>query len=128
MKKFKITASYTHYCTAEINAENLEQAEAQARDMDGGSFTPSHTDDWKIERVDEVVRALTLEQVAFLDAYGNSVANATRDEVVEFLLHDVELDGDAFCDKHGTGTYSSIMDARMVWLNALNFADRKAAQ
>jgi len=124
MKKFKITASYTHYCTAEIDAENLEQAEAQARDMDGGSFTPSHTDDWKIERVDEVPRALTEEQAAFIEAYGTSVADATAAEIVEFF----RMDDDAFIEKFSTGTYSTIMDARMVWLNALNFADRKAAQ
>ena len=124
MKKFKITASYTHYCTAEIDAENLEQAEAQARDMDGGSFTPSHTDDWKIERVDEVPFVLTEEQAAFIEAYGTSVADATAAEIVEFF----RMDDDAFIEKFSTGTYSTIMDARMVWLNALNFADRKAAQ
>jgi len=124
MKKFKITASYTHYCTAEIDAENLQQAEEQARDMDGGSFTPSHTDDWKIERVDEVPHALTEEQAAFIEAYGTSVADATAAQIVEFF----HMDDDAFIEKFSTGTYSSIMDARMVWLNALNFADRKAAQ
>lgn len=128
MPKFKITAKFVTYCTIEIDAENENDAYLKAKELDGGDFEPWEHGDWEISSVTEVAPALTLEQVAFLDAYGNSVAGATRDEVVEFLLHDAELDGDAFCEKHGTGTYSSIMDARMVWLNALNFADRKAAQ
>lgn len=128
MKKFKITAKFSTYCTIEISATDENDAYLKAKELDGGDFEPHEHGDWEISSVVEVAPTLTLEQVAFIDAYGNSVAGATRDEVVEFLLHDSEVEGDAFCNKYGTGTYSSIMDARMVWLNALNFADRKAAQ
>jgi len=38
MKKFKVTAVMTTYLTAEIEAENEDQANEIARDMDGGQF------------------------------------------------------------------------------------------
>lgn len=57
MKKFKITASYVSYCTAEIEAETQEEAERLAHDMDGGDFTPAQdNDDWTIETVREVTQ------------------------------------------------------------------------
>lgn len=54
MKKYTVTASYVMYCTAEIEADNQEEAEAIARDMDGGEFIPAESDDWNIESVEEV--------------------------------------------------------------------------
>lgn len=54
MKKFKITASYVSHCTAEIEAESLEEAERIARNMDGSDFSPAEGDDWKIDAVREV--------------------------------------------------------------------------
>lgn len=56
MKKFKITASFTSYCHAEIEAETQEEAEQIARDMDGGQFIPADRDDWTIEAVHEVTQ------------------------------------------------------------------------
>lgn len=57
MKKFKITASFTSYCHAEIEAETQEEAERIAHDMDGGDFTPAQdNDDWTIEAVREVTQ------------------------------------------------------------------------
>jgi len=55
MKKFKVTASYTTYCTAEIEAEDEDQAFELARCMDGGSFTPDrYNSDWYITDVREI--------------------------------------------------------------------------
>lgn len=55
MKKFKVTASYVSHCYAEIEAESQAEAEAIARDMDGGQFTPAqHDDNWLIDSVKEV--------------------------------------------------------------------------
>ena len=55
MPKFKVTAVYYTYCTAEVEAESEEQAEAIAKDMDGGDFTPSNENfDWHINQVSEV--------------------------------------------------------------------------
>jgi hypothetical protein len=55
MKKFKVTACYSTYCTAEVEAENEDQAYEMARDMDGGDFTESRDNyDWHINEVKEV--------------------------------------------------------------------------
>jgi hypothetical protein len=56
MAKFKVVASYTAYCMVEIEAEDEDQAWALARDMDGGSFTPTYSPcgNWFIEDVKEV--------------------------------------------------------------------------
>ena len=55
MKKFKVTAAYYTYCTAEVEAETEEEAFEMARDMDGGDFTPSHENyDWHINDVKEI--------------------------------------------------------------------------
>jgi hypothetical protein len=55
MKKFKITACYYTYCTAEVEAETEDQAYEMARDMDGGNFTESRENyDWHINDVEEV--------------------------------------------------------------------------
>lgn len=55
MKTYKVTASYITYCTAEIEAESLEQAIELARDLDGGCFESEvDGDDWNIEDVEEI--------------------------------------------------------------------------
>jgi hypothetical protein len=55
MKKFKVTASYITYCTAEVIAEDEDQAYEIARDMDGGDFTESRENfDWHISQVTEI--------------------------------------------------------------------------
>jgi uncharacterized membrane protein YkoI len=55
MKKYKVTASYITYCTAEVEAEDRDQAYEMARDMDGGDFTQSRDNyDWHISDIQEV--------------------------------------------------------------------------
>jgi len=55
MKKFKVTACYYTYCTAEVEAETEDDAFEKARDMDGGDFKPSHENfDWHINQVTEI--------------------------------------------------------------------------
>jgi len=55
MKKFKVTAYYYTYCTAEVEATDEDQAYDIARDMDGGSFSSSNDrGDWRIVGVDEI--------------------------------------------------------------------------
>jgi len=56
MKTYKVTASYVSYCHVEIEANSKEEAEATARDMDGGDFSPAQSDDWTIEAVEEVTK------------------------------------------------------------------------
>jgi hypothetical protein len=56
MKKFKVVAVMSTYLTAEIEAENEEQANEMARDMDGGMFDTMREDagDWRICDVTEI--------------------------------------------------------------------------
>jgi len=53
MKKFKVLASFSTYCAVFIEAEDQEQAEELAHDMDGGQFEPAAQDCWQIESVEE---------------------------------------------------------------------------
>lgn len=51
-KKFKVVATMTTYLTAEIEAEDVDQAYEIAHDLDGGQFTPiPDTGDWEIYEV-----------------------------------------------------------------------------
>ena len=55
MKKFKVTACYYTYCTAVVEAETAEQAEAIAKEMDGGDFNESNElGDWHINHAEEI--------------------------------------------------------------------------
>jgi hypothetical protein len=55
MKKFKVFASYITYCTAEVEAEDEDQAYDIARGVDGGQFIPSkECFDWNISQVTEI--------------------------------------------------------------------------
>lgn len=56
MKKFRVVASYVTYCTAEIEAENMDEAFAIAKSMDGGDFMPDEYSggDWEIDEVQEI--------------------------------------------------------------------------
>ena len=55
MKKFKVYACYYTYCTAVVEAETAEQAEAIAKEMDGGDFTASNQFyDWHINHAEEI--------------------------------------------------------------------------
>ena len=55
MKKFKVIACYYTYCTTEIEAEDMDDAYATAKSMDGGDFDPSHESfDWHINQIEEI--------------------------------------------------------------------------
>lgn len=56
MKKFKVIACYYTYCTAIVEAEDVDQAYEIARDMDGGDFVEASNDnnDWHINNIYEV--------------------------------------------------------------------------
>jgi hypothetical protein len=54
MKKFKVTARYTVYCSAIIEAKDEDEAFSIAKVMDGGDFAvepDSGLGDWSIEGV-----------------------------------------------------------------------------
>lgn len=57
MKKFRVVASYITYCTAEIEAEDMDEAFVIAKSMDGGDFKADEYAgdwDWNIEQVEEI--------------------------------------------------------------------------
>lgn len=55
MKKYKIVAAYTAYCTMEIEARDYFDAYDIASEADGGEFSPSmNDDDWHIVNIVEI--------------------------------------------------------------------------
>ena len=57
LKKFRVTACYTVYCYATVEARTEDEAYDIADQMDGGDFDPDTNEassDWRIERVVEL--------------------------------------------------------------------------
>jgi hypothetical protein len=116
--KYTVTASYITNCVAEVTANNADEAYQIARDMDGGEFSQTRQDDWKIQNITLSDANFTDEQLAFTEAYLSNVASADRDTVKKFLL---AKDHDTFCEEHGDEYYTGLADARGVWYDAKIF-------
>lgn len=57
MQQYKVTASYTVYCYARIEANSEDEAYALAKQMDGGDFEVEPDmgqSDWHIDSIVEV--------------------------------------------------------------------------
>jgi len=54
MKKFKVTAKFTTYCTIWLMAEDENDAYLKGKGLDGGDFEPHEHGDWEIYDVSEV--------------------------------------------------------------------------
>ncbi len=57
MKQYKVTACYTVYCYATVEAENEDEAHALAQQMDGGDFEMEEDygpSDWYIDSAKEI--------------------------------------------------------------------------
>ena len=54
MKRYKVLASYMVYCTAEVEAENQDEAFEMATQMDGGDFKSGEYGDWNIDEIKEI--------------------------------------------------------------------------
>jgi len=57
MKTYRILASYTVYCSMEIEAENADEAREMAYEADGGDFDSDEHGDWNIDDVIELETA-----------------------------------------------------------------------
>ena len=57
MKTYRILASYTTYCSMEIEAENVDEAREIAYEADGGDFKSNELGDWNIGDVIELETA-----------------------------------------------------------------------
>ena len=126
MKKYKvkIVSTITKYHT--ISAESEVAATAAAYDMFsplefGDEGSDQHWDQ-NVVQVTEVLRDLTAEELAFLEAYLSCVAVAPREEVIRFLRADSEeRSSNEFYDSM-SDLYTSICDAKEVWYAAMEFA------
>ena len=59
MKTFRILASYTAYCSLEIQAENIDEAREIAQETDGGEFHSDEYGDWNIDDIVELEKPYT---------------------------------------------------------------------
>ena len=66
-----------------------------------------------------IKRNLTVEEIAFMDAYQSNVSGAPPHVVEAFLRAESH---DQFCEEYGLEYYSGLADARGVWQDALSFA------
>jgi hypothetical protein len=57
MKTYRILASYTVYCSLEVDAENADEAREMAQEADGGDFDSDEHGDWNIDDVIELEEA-----------------------------------------------------------------------
>ncbi len=119
MKKFRVTALFSSVCAVDILADDANEAARIARTLDGDAFESCGADSWRIDSINELPDNLKPAELAFIEAYGTACAEESADTVrAFFLMYD---DADAFCDKYGTGAYSSIMDAFQVWQLAISY-------
>lgn len=51
MAQFRVLASYTVYCSLNIDADNIDEARQLAYDADGGDFDSDEHSEWNIDDV-----------------------------------------------------------------------------
>ena len=122
--KVKIVSTITKYHTISANSE--VEATAAAYDMFSpfvfGDEGSDQCWDQNVVQVTEVLRDLTAEEQAFVEAYLNCVAIADREDVERFLRADSEeRSSNAFYDSM-SDVYTSICDAKEVWYAAMQFS------
>jgi hypothetical protein len=111
MKTYKVRKIYHQFHFATIEAESPEQAQERAEALTIDDCTPDDYTEWKVYSVDEA-SPFTVEELAFIDAYLNAVAEAPRESIVDFLL-DKPVDNEY---------YTSIADAYGMWCFAMKFS------
>jgi hypothetical protein len=68
-----------------------------------------------------MTREFTPQDEAFIKSYGNSVADASEEDIRYFLQH-YDEDHSELEKKLPSGAYTSIMDALCVWNDAIRYA------
>jgi hypothetical protein len=128
LKIYQLTVHSTVTKLHTVQASSPEEAIKCANDIMspmefGDEGSDSHWDQ-NVIAVRELPRQrnLTPEEFAFVEAYGDAVAVAPREEVVRFVLCDSEhRSSREFYDSMGE-YYTSIADAHEVWYQAMQFA------
>lgn len=93
----------------------------------GNAFTVSVHDQFDrpiAHHIYPIKRNLTVEEIAFMDAYDRNVGGASPSEVEAFLRAETH---NQFCEEYGTEYYSGLADARGVWVDALGFVKDSAS-
>jgi len=118
--KYTVKSAFITNLTAEIEADNYDEAYRLASFLDNSTinYKTTETEDIKIKDITLSDANLDEEQLAFVEAYLSNVASADRDTVIKFLL---AKDHDTFCEEHGDEYYSGLADARGVWYDAKRF-------
>ena len=111
MKTYKVRKVYHQFHFATIVADTPEQAQERAEALTIDDCTPDDYTEWEVYSVDEA-SPFTVEELAFIEAYCDAVAEAPRDIVADFLR-----------DKHiDSEYYTSIADAYGMWCFAMKFS------
>jgi hypothetical protein len=118
--KYTVKSAFITNLTAEIEADNYDEAYRLASFLDNSTinYKTTETEDIKIKDITLSDANLDEEQLAFVEAYLSNVASANRDTVIKFLL---AKDHDTFYEEHGSEYYSGLADARGVWYDAMKF-------
>ena len=116
--KYKVTASYTITCVAQVEADTADDAHLQAKTMDGENYEQKELSNWTIQSVELLPENFTEEEQAFMDAYLRNVADAPRQVVTDYLIRGNER---AFYDDYSE-YYTGLADAHGVWEYALKYA------
>ena len=119
--KYKVTASYTITCVAQVEADTADDAHLQAKTMDGENYEQKELSNWTVQSVELLPENFTEEQQAFMKAYHSNVGSAPSDVVKAFILSESH---DEFCREHGNEYYSGLADAIGVWDDALAYVRR----
>jgi hypothetical protein len=116
--KYTVKSAFITHLTAEIEADNYEDAYRLANLIDFDNYKTTDTENVKIKDISLSDANFNKEQLAFMEAYLSNVASADRDTVKKFLL---AKDHDTFCEEHGDEYYTGLADARGVWYDAKQF-------
>lgn len=121
MKTYKVKMHYSEYYFTKVRAENYEDAMNKSKDIQMQNCKKDEYTDWLVLDIQEYKKELSKLDMAFLECYSAAVGDAPDEIVKEYLESE---DDDEFFDQHSE-YYSSIVDAREMFLMALNYAKKE---
>ena len=110
--KYKMEIVMSYWQTVVIEAES--RADAENRALYEFDITKARMGDGEVYDT-QLVFEPTPEEAAFMEAYLRNVASATQDNVLYFLEHRKDE------KDHDDWWWTSVMDAWLVWQDAIRF-------
>jgi hypothetical protein len=110
--KYKMEIVMSYWQTVVIEAES--RADAENRALYEFDITKARMGDGEVYDT-QLVFEPTPEEAAFMEAYLRNVASATQDNVLYFLEHRKDE------KDHDEWWWTSVMDAWLVWQDAVRF-------